>query len=103
LHRKNKRKQDNIKNPKTIKRMSKTFIIGDREKNEWISVFSENEKTMAFCNEMSKAKTFATPNEAKEELEQMQKTGYFTDLSVYLLEDGNAYIAGERDSYQPIV
>ncbi len=83
--------------------MSKTFIIGDREKNEWISVFSENEKTMAFCNEMSKAKTFATPNEAKEELEQMQKTGYFTDLSVYLLEDGNAYIAGERDSYQPIV
>ena len=66
--------------------MSKTFIIGDREKNEWISVFSENEKTMAFCNEMSKAKTFATPNEAKEELEQMQKTGYFTDLSVYLLE-----------------
>jgi hypothetical protein len=79
------------------------FCGFDREKNEWISVFSENEKTMAFCNEMSKAKTFATPNEAKEELEQMQKTGYFTDLSVYLLEDGNAYIAGERDSYQPIV
>lgn len=83
--------------------MSKTFIIGDREKNEWISVFSESEKTMAFCNEMSKAKTFATSNEAKEELEQMQKTGYFTDLSVYLLEDGNAYIDGERDSYHPIV
>jgi len=82
--------------------MSKTFIIGDREKNEWISIFNESEKQMSFCNEMSKAKSYATPNEAKVELEQMQKTGYFTDLSVYLLEDGKAYIAGERDSFQPI-
>ena len=82
--------------------MSKTFIIGDREKNEWISVFNEKEKMMTFCNEMGKAKTFVDPYEAKAELDQMQKTGYFTDLGVYLMEDGNAYIAGERDSYQPI-
>ena len=93
---------ENKSNSKTIKSMSKTFIIGDREKNEWISVFNENDKVMTFCNEMGKAKTFADPYKAKEELDQMQKTGYFTDLGVYLMEEGNAYIAGERDSYQPI-
>ena len=82
--------------------MSKTFIIGDREKNEWISVFNESEKVMTFCSEMDKAKTFADPYKAKEELDHMQKTGYFTDLGVYLMEDGKAFIAGERDSYQPI-
>ena len=82
--------------------MSMTFIIGDREKNEWISVFNEGEKQMSFCNEMDKAKTFDDPYAAKEELDQMQKTGYFTDLGVYLLEDGKAYIAGERDNYHPI-
>ena len=82
--------------------MSKTFIIGDREKNEWISVFNESEKVMTFCSEMDKAKTFADPYQAKEELDHMQQTGYFTDLGVYLMEDGKAFIAGERDSYQPI-
>ena len=35
-------------------------------------------------------------------LKKMQQTGYFTDLGIYLVEDGKAYIAGERDSYQPI-
>ena len=87
---------------KQITTMSKTFIIGDREKNEWISVFNEGEKQMSFCNEMDKAKTYADPYAAKEELDKMQETGYFTDLGVYLVEEGNAYIAGERDNYQPI-
>lgn len=82
--------------------MEKTFVIGDREKNEWVSVFSQAEKQMAFCNNMSEAKTFGTPEEALGQLQQMQLTGYFTDLSVYLVQDGRAYIAGENDNYHPI-
>ena len=82
--------------------MSKTFVIGDREKNEWLKTFNQDEKLMAFTGQMDEAMTFAEPYEAKENLEKMQLTGYFTDLGVYLVEDGKAYIAGERDSYQPI-
>ena len=82
--------------------MSKTFIIGDREKNEWLKIFNQDDKMMAFTGQMDEAMTFAEPYEAKENLEKMQQTGYFTDLGIYLVEDGKAYIAGERDSYQPI-
>ena len=32
----------------------------------------------------------------------IQLTGYFTDLSIYLVQDGKAYIAGERDNYHPV-
>ena len=44
---KTNQKNYNKSNSKTIKSMSKTFIIGDREKNEWISVFNESEKVMS--------------------------------------------------------
>ena len=82
--------------------MENIFVIGDREKNECLSVFDPSEKIMSFCNEMGKAKTFADSNVALEELKKMQLTGYFTDLSIYLVQDGKAYIAGERDNYHPV-
>ncbi len=82
--------------------MSKTFVIGDREKNEWLKTFNPNEKMMAFTSQMDDAMTFEEAEVAKDSLDKMQQTGYFTDLGIYLLEDGKAYIAGERDSYQPI-
>ena len=47
--------------------MSKTFVIGDREKNEWLKTFSQDEKLMAFTGQMDEAMTFAEPYEAKEE------------------------------------
>ena len=82
--------------------MERIFVIGDREKNEWVSVFDKDEKQMSFCNDMAKAKVFAEPEQALEQLQQMQLTGYFMDLGVYLVQDGKAYIAGERDNYHPV-
>ena len=82
--------------------MDKVFVIGDREKNEWLSVFNPDEKQMSFCNDMEKAKAFESPEVAFDELRQMQLTGYFTDLGIYLVQDGNAYVAGERDNYHPV-
>ena len=82
--------------------MERTFVIGDREKNEWLAVFNPDEKMMSFCNELDKAKAYGSPEEAFDQLRQMQTTGYFTDLGIYLVQDGKAYIAGERDNFHPI-
>ena len=57
--------------------MEKKFIIGDREKNEWVSVFDN----------------------AEIDLKLLQATGFFGDLRVYLFEDGKAFVAGERDGF----
>lgn len=82
--------------------MAKIFVIGDREKNEWVSVFDPEQKQMAFNNNLQEAKEFDEIDKAKNALAKMQETGYFFDLQVYLKEgDGNAYKAFERDSYQP--
>lgn len=82
--------------------MARVFVIGDREKNEWVSVFDKAEKQMSFCNVMADAKAFETPEAALAQLQEMQLTGYFMDLGVYLVQDGRAYIAGESDNYHPI-
>ena len=82
--------------------MARVFVIGDREKNEWVSVFDKAEKQMSFCNVMTDAKAFETPEAALAQLQEMQLTGYFMDLGVYLVQDGRAYIAGESDNYHPI-
>ncbi|MBQ8655527.1 MAG: hypothetical protein IJ527_00455 [Prevotella sp.] len=83
--------------------MSKSFVIGDREKNEWIAVFDNAAKQMSFKNHLSEAKEYATEDAAKTDLKAMQQTGFFSDLEVYLKEeDGKAYVAGERDSFHPV-
>ena len=38
--------------------MEKKFIIGDREKNEWVSVFDNNKKQLEFKNHIAEAKTY---------------------------------------------
>ena len=80
----------------------KKFVIGDREKNEWISVFDNEAKKMEFKNTLAEAKEYATPGEAMDDLKLMQQTGFFTDLTVYLKEGSRTFLAGERDSYQPL-
>ncbi len=82
--------------------MKQIFVIGDREKNEWLSVFNSEDKKMAFCNDLNQAQAFDTSEVAFDNLRQMQTTGYFTDLGIYLVQDGKAYIAGERDNFHPI-
>jgi hypothetical protein len=88
-------------NLKTERTMAKTFVIGDREKNEWISVFDNNKKQLEFKNSLNEAKTYDQRRSAEVDLKLLQETGFFGDLRVYLCEDGKAYVAGERDGFQP--
>ena len=81
--------------------MKSTYVIGDREKSEWLAQFNQSEKLMSFCNSLDKALQFESPLDAGDTLQEMQFTGYFTDLGVYILQDGKANIAGERDNYHP--
>jgi len=81
--------------------MTNVFVIGDREKNEWVSVFDNEKKALEFKNELAGAKTYPEYLAAKIDLSLMQATGFFGDLQVYLVEEGLAYRAGERDSFQP--
>ena len=54
--------------------MKQIFVIGDREKNEWVSVFNSEDKQMAFCNELTQAKAYESPEVAFDCLRQMQIT-----------------------------
>ncbi|MBQ6204182.1 MAG: hypothetical protein IJK46_08840 [Prevotella sp.] len=81
--------------------MAKTFIIGDREKNEWISVFDNNKKQLEFKNQIVEAKTYDQRRSAEVDLKLLQETGFFGDLRVYLFEEGKAFVAGERDGFLP--
>ncbi len=83
--------------------MGKKFVIGDREKNEWIALFDNSTKQLSFKNNLSEAKEYDAEEDAILDLQAMQQTGFFSDLSVYLKEeDGNAYLMGERDNFHPI-
>ena len=79
--------------------MSKKFIIGDRTKDEWISVLDTEKKKLEFTNHIATAKEFKGFDATKEELKKLQdETGYFYDLQVYVLdEDGKAHRPDERD------
>ena len=82
--------------------MSKKLVIGDRLKDEWISVLDTEKKKLEFTNHLASAKEYLDENEAKAQLKAIQETGYFSDLQVYMKEeDGKAYKLDERDSFQP--
>ena len=80
--------------------MSKKFIIGDRLKDEWISVLDTEKKKLEFTNHLATAKEYLKEEEAKENLQKLQETGYFSDLQIYMKEDNKAYKIDERDSFQ---
>ena len=79
--------------------MSKKFIIGDRTKDEWISVLDRENKKLEFTNHIATAKEFKGFDATKEELKKLQdETGYFYDLQVYVLDEaGKAPRPDERD------
>jgi hypothetical protein len=79
--------------------MSKKFLIGDRTKDEWISVLDTENKKLEFTNHIATAKEFKGFEETKALLKELQDaTGYFYDLQVYVLgEDGKAHRPDERD------
>ena len=82
--------------------MSKKFIIGDRTKDEWISILDRANKKLEFTNHIASAKEFHGFEATKDELKQLQEeTGYFQDLQVYVKdEDGKAYRPNESDAFQ---
>ena len=80
--------------------MSKKFVIGDRLKDEWISVLDTEKKKLEFTNHLATAKEYLKEEEAKENLRKIQETGYFSDLQIYMKEDNKAYKIDERDSFQ---
>lgn len=80
--------------------MKKKFVIGDRTKDEWISVLDRANKKLEFTNHLASAKTFMGFEATKEELKLLQEetAGYFNDLQVYILDDDNkAHRPDERD------
>ncbi len=79
--------------------MAKKFVIGDRVKDEWISVLDTEKKKLEFTNHLASAKEFNDEDLAKAQLKELQTTGYFSDLQIYLLEDNKAHKPDERDSF----
>lgn len=80
--------------------MSKKFLIGDRTKDEWISVLDTENKKLEFTNHLATAKEFKGFEDTKTALKKLQEqtSGYFEDLQVYVLgEDGKAHRPDERD------
>jgi hypothetical protein len=80
--------------------MSKTFLIGDRTKDEWVSVLDTEKKKLEFTNHIGSAKEFKGFEETKAKLKALQAEtgGYMEDLQVYIKdEDGKAHRPDERD------
>jgi hypothetical protein len=77
----------------------KKFVIGDRLKDEWISVLDTEKKKLEFTNHLASAKEFNDEELAKSQLKELQTTGYFSDLQIYLLDNNKAYKPDERDSF----
>ena len=78
--------------------MSKKFVIGDRSKDEWISVLDTEKKKLEFTNHLASAKEYLLEEDAQLNLQKIQKTGYFSDLQIYLKEDNKAYKIDESDT-----
>ena len=80
--------------------MSKKFLIGDRTKDEWVSVLDPENKKLEFTNHIATAKEFKGFDDTKATLKTLQEEtgGYLDDLQVYVLgEDGKAHRPDERD------
>ena len=78
--------------------MSKKFVIGDRSKDEWISVLDTEKKKLEFTNHLASAKEYRLEEDAQINLQRIQETGYFSDLQIYLKEDNKAYKINESDT-----
>ena len=78
--------------------MSKKFVIGDRSKDEWISVLDTEKKKLEFTNHLASAKEYLLEEDAQFNLQKIQETGYFSDLQIYLTEENKAYRINETDT-----
>lgn len=79
--------------------MSQKFVIGNRLKDEWISVLDTEKKELVFTGQLANAKEYLQEEDAQISLAEIQKTGYFSDLQIYVKGDNKAYKINERDSF----
>lgn len=77
--------------------MSNVFIIGDRLKNEWVSELDTEKKVLEFTSQLASAKEYNVEDYARQQLNELRKTGYFNDLQVYQKDGDSTIKADERD------
>ena len=51
--------------------MSKKFVIGDRVKDEWISVLDTEKKKLEFTNHLASAKEYRLEEVAQQNLQEL--------------------------------
>ena len=78
--------------------MGRKFVIGNRLKEEWISVLDTDKKEIGFTSYLVNALEYLQEEDAQINLAEIQETGYFGDLQIYIKKDGKAYMIGEQDS-----
>lgn len=78
--------------------MSREFVIGNRSKNEWVSVLDTDKKELVFTSNLAQAKEYLQEEDAQINLAEIQQTGYFGDLQIYLKKDNKAFMINEQDS-----
>jgi hypothetical protein len=78
--------------------MSREFVIGNRSKNEWVSVLDTDKKELVFTSFLAQAKEYLQEEDAQINLAEIQQTGYFGDFQIYLKKDNKAFMINEQDS-----
>ena len=78
--------------------MGRKFVIGNRLKEEWISVLDTEKKEIGFTSFLVNALEYLQEEDAQINLAEIQETGYFGDLQIYLKKDNKALLISEQDS-----
>jgi hypothetical protein len=77
--------------------MGENFVIGNRLKDEWIAVLDTTKKILEFTSNLVKAQEYQLEEDAQMDLAEIQKTGYFSDLQIYIKKGNKAYRIDETD------
>lgn len=76
--------------------MGDKFVIGNRLKEEWIAVLDTDKKILEFTSNLVKAQGYQLEEDAQMNLAEIQKSGYFSDLQIYIKDNNRAYRIDER-------
>ncbi|GJG34079.1 hypothetical protein PRMUPPPA20_21880 [Xylanibacter ruminicola] len=76
--------------------MGEKFVIGNRLKEEWIAVLDTDKKILEFTSNLVKAQEYQLEEDAQMNLAEIQKSGYFSDLQIYIKDNNRAYRIDER-------
>ena len=76
--------------------MGEKFVIGNRLKEEWIAVLDTDKKILEFTSNLVKAQEYQLEEDAQMNLAEIQKSGYVSDLQIYIKDNNRAYRIDER-------